>query len=162
MYIVFATYLSANPRTTLKTLNSLTSPTKDQPNLGKPNEMLSFRSMESTTSTFTDRYTNRKAAAASLYSCRKPSTITSIATRMVPSTYALHRAGNLAPSLLPSLPCVCFVLFLSPAVFYIFPIAAKRKKREKKRPRKKVKARKKKSMIRKRLKGNFFKKLLTK
>ncbi len=162
MYIVFATYLSANPRTTLKTLNSLTSPTKDQPNLGKPNEMLSFRSMESTTSTFTDRYTNRKAAAASLYSCRKPSTITSIATRMVPSTYALHRAGNLAPSLLPSLPCVCFVLFLSPAVFYIFPIAAKRKKREKKRPRQKVKARKKKSMIRKRLKGNFFKKLLTK
>jgi hypothetical protein len=145
MYIVFATYLSADPRTTLKALNSLTSPTKDQPNLGKPNEMLSFRSVESTTSTFTDRYTNRKVAAASLYFCRKPGTITSITTRMVPSTYALHRAGNLAPSLLPSLPCVSLVLFLSPAVLYIFPIAAKRQKREKKRPRKKVRARKKKT-----------------
>jgi hypothetical protein len=113
MYIVFATYLSVDPRTTLKTLNCLTSPTKDQPNLGKPNEMLSFRSVESTTSTFTDRYTNRKVAAASLYSCRKPGTITSVTTRMVLSTYALHRAGNLAPSLLPSLPCVCLILFLS-------------------------------------------------
>jgi hypothetical protein len=54
MHIVSATYLtylSADPRMTLKTLNCLTSPTKDQPNLGKPNEMLSFRSVESTTST---------------------------------------------------------------------------------------------------------------
>jgi len=51
---------------------------------------------------------------------------------MVPSTYALHRAGNLAPSLLPSLPCVCLVLFLSPTVLYIFPLAAKRKKKDKK------------------------------
>jgi hypothetical protein len=34
MYIVFATYLSADPRTILKILNSLTSPTKDEPNLG--------------------------------------------------------------------------------------------------------------------------------
>jgi hypothetical protein len=39
---------------------------------------------------------------------------------------------------------VSLVLFLSPAVLYIFPIAAKRKKREKKRPRKKVRAREKK------------------
>jgi len=36
---------------------------------------------------------------------------------------------------------VCFVLFLSSTVPYIFPIAAKRKKREKKRPKKKVTAR---------------------
>ncbi len=93
MYTVSATYLNADPRTTLKTLNCLTSPANDQPNLGKPNEMLSFRSVESTASTFTVeiegekrqqqkqisifftyRYTNRKAAAASLYSCRKPCT----------------------------------------------------------------------------------------
>jgi hypothetical protein len=87
MYTVFATYLSADPRTTLKTLNCLTSRTKDEPNLGKPNEMFSFRSMESTTSTFADRYTNRKAAAALLYSCQKPGTITSVTTRMVPFTY---------------------------------------------------------------------------
>ncbi len=137
MYIVFATYLSADPRTTLKALNSLTSPTKDQPNLGKPNEMLNFRFVESTTSTFTNRYMNRKAAAASLYSCQKSGTITSITTHMVPSMYALHRAGNLAPSFLPSVPCVSLVLFFSPAVLYIFPIAAKRKKREKKGPGKK-------------------------
>jgi hypothetical protein len=87
MYTVSATYLSADPRTTLKTLNCLTSPTKDQPNLGKPNEMLSFRFVESTTSTFIDRYTKRKAAAASLYCCRKPGTIMSVTTRMVPFTY---------------------------------------------------------------------------
>jgi len=62
---------------------------------------------------FTYRYTNRKVAAASLYFCRKPGTITLVTTRMVPSTYALHRAHNLAPSLLPSLSCVCFILFLS-------------------------------------------------
>jgi hypothetical protein len=46
MYTVSATYLNADPRTTLKTLNCLTSPANDQPNLGKPNEMLSFRSVE--------------------------------------------------------------------------------------------------------------------
>jgi len=51
MYRVSATYLNADPITILKTLNCLTSPTKDQPNLGKPNEMLSFKSVESTTST---------------------------------------------------------------------------------------------------------------
>jgi hypothetical protein len=87
MYTVSATYLSADPRMTLKTLNCLTSPTKDQPNLGKPNEMLSFRFVESTTSTFIDRYMKRKAAAASFYCCRKPGTITSVTTRMVPFTY---------------------------------------------------------------------------
>jgi len=51
MYTVSATYLSADPIMTLKTLNCLTSPTKDKPNLGKPNEMLSFRFVESITST---------------------------------------------------------------------------------------------------------------
>jgi hypothetical protein len=44
MYTASATYLNADPRTTLKTLNCLTSPANDQPNLGKPNEMLSFSS----------------------------------------------------------------------------------------------------------------------
>jgi hypothetical protein len=39
--------------------------------------------------------------------------ITSVTTRMVPSTYALHRAGRLATFLLPSLPSVCLFLCLS-------------------------------------------------
>jgi hypothetical protein len=53
---------------------------------------------------------------------------------------------------------VSLVLFLSPAVLYIFPIAVKRKKREKKRPMKKVREGEKKSMIRKRVKGKRKKK----
>jgi flagellar biosynthesis component FlhA len=80
---------------------------------------------------------------------------------MVPSTYALHRAGNLAPSLLPSLPCVSLVLFLSPAVLYIFPIAAKRKKREKKKAQEKSESKEKKKHDKKKAQGKK-KKLLTK
>ncbi len=123
MYIVSATYLSADHRTTLKTLNCLTSPTKDQANMGKPNEMLSFRSVGSTTSTFTVWPCKNISYGRGLQVCERPL----IATHLEQSNYLANQKqgeGNkynltvftgLFQVSLRALKAVCF--FSVPAFF---------------------------------------------
>jgi hypothetical protein len=63
---------------------------------------------------FTYRYTNRKAAATSLYSCRKPGTITLVTTRWFrPRMHSTGQATWLPPSFPRSRVSVSFSFSLA-------------------------------------------------
>ncbi len=137
MYIVFATYLSADPKTTLKILNSLTSPTKDEPNLGNQ--------MKCSVSDLWRPQLQHSLIGIRIGKLRQPRSI--LAENRVPLRQLqpvwfrprMHSTGQ-ATWLPPSFPHshVCVSFSFSPRRFFIFfQLLLKEIKKDKKGPRKK-------------------------